>query len=175
VSGSNPTPSPEVAVAPRLLATFEDGLRIGTFDTAHRQAFKRLNLAWLTRYLEVEPLDERVLGDPESEILAGGGEILFAVLEDEIVGTVALKAEASGDFELTKMAVDDRYQGRGYGKRLLEAACALAQQRGAREVILYSHGALRAAVSMYVKYGFVELPLNDARYTRCDIKMRRTL
>ena len=28
---------------------------------------------------------------------------------------------------------------------------------------------------MYFKYGFKELPLNDARYSRCDIKMERIL
>jgi hypothetical protein len=28
---------------------------------------------------------------------------------------------------------------------------------------------------MYFKYGFTEAPLNDARYSRCDIKMERVL
>jgi ribosomal protein S18 acetylase RimI-like enzyme len=91
------------------------------------------------------------------------------------VGTVALKAEGHDAFELTKMAVDERHQGKGYGKRLLEAACSLARERGAKRVFLYSQRGLRAAVSMYFKYGFSETPLNDARYSRCDIKMERSL
>jgi hypothetical protein len=28
---------------------------------------------------------------------------------------------------------------------------------------------------MYAKYGFVEMPLTDKRYSRCDIKMERVL
>lgn len=161
--------------ASRLLRGFEDGLRIITFDAAHRDAFRRLNVAWLTKYFTVEPIDERVLGNPEAEILARGGEILFAQLGAEIVGTVALKMEAEGEFELTKMAVDEGHQGRGYGRRLLEAACELARKRGARRVILYSQRSLQPAVAMYFKHGFVELPLHDARYARCDIKMQRVL
>jgi ribosomal protein S18 acetylase RimI-like enzyme len=159
----------------RVLATFDDGLAVVTYDPAYRTEFKRLNVAWLTRYFRVEPIDERVLGDPEGEILSAGGEILFATLAGVVVGTVALKAEGDRSFELTKMAVDEPHQGVGYGKRLLEAACALAKARGAQQVILYSQRSLRAAVSMYSKYGFEEAPLTDARYSRCDIKMQRIL
>lgn len=167
---SDGTPRP-----PRTLRAFEDGLQIVTFDPAHRAEFKRLNVAWLERYFKVEPIDERVLGNPEAEILAPGGEILFAKIEDQVVGTVALKAEEAGGFELTKMAVDDLWKGKGYGKRLLDAACELAAQRGAKHVILYSQRSLQVAVNMYSKYGFVELPNIDARYARCDIKMERKL
>jgi GNAT superfamily N-acetyltransferase len=159
----------------RVVARFDDGLQIVTFDPAYRDDFRRLNVAWLTRYFRVEPIDERVLGFPEAEILESGGEILFAMLEGVVVGTVALKAEESGEFELTKMAVDEPMHGRGYGKRLLDAACTLARVRGARRVILYSQRALQPAVTMYFKYGFTELPLTDARYSRCDIKMERVL
>jgi GNAT superfamily N-acetyltransferase len=156
-----------------------DELRIVRFDPAYRDAFRRLNLAWLTRYLIIEPVDERVLADPEGEILAPGGEILFALLGGEVVGTVALKADSEGVFELAKMAVDERHQGRGYGVRLLEAACALARERGAQRVILYSRRVLATAVAMYGKYGFSEVPLTDScgtsPYGRCDIKMERRL
>ena len=165
----------QAAAPTRILDACDDGLVIATYDPAHRADFRRLNVAWLTRYFRVEPIDERVLGDPEGEILAPGGEVLFATLEGVVVGTVALKRDSDGAFELTKMAVDERYQGNGYGKRLLEAACALARERGARRVILYSQRSLRAAISMYFKYGFNETPLTDARYSRCDIKMERVL
>jgi ribosomal protein S18 acetylase RimI-like enzyme len=163
------------ATSARILAADDDGLVIATYGPEHRAEFRRLNVAWLTRYFRVEPIDERVLGDPEGEILAPGGEILFATLDGVVVGTVALKRESDDSFELTKMAVDERFQGRGYGKRLLEAACALARERGARRVILYSQRSLRAAVGMYFKYGFNETPVTDARYSRCDIKMERVL
>lgn len=163
------------AAQSRVLRAYDDGLRIITFDPRHREDFKRLNLAWLTRYFKVEPIDERVLGNPEAEILAGGGQILFAMLDEAVVGTVALKAESPEVFELTKMAVDESWQGRGFGKRLLQSACELARHLGAKRVVLYSQRGLQAAVTMYAKYGFIELPVTDQRYSRCDIKMHLPL
>lgn len=162
--------------APRVLRRFEDGMTITTFDPLHRTEFRRLNVAWLERYFKVEPLDERVLGDPESEVLAPGGEILFAMLAGEIVGTVGLKVEDEHSFELTKMAVDERCQGRGYGQRLLESALDLARERGMKRVILYTQTALKPAVALYRKNGFTASsePLCQ-RYARCDIKMERML
>lgn len=156
----------------RVLRRYDDGMAITTFDPAHREAFKELNIAWLERYFKVEPLDEQVLGNPEAEILEPGGEILFAVLDEQVVGTVGLKVEDEHTFELTKMAVDDRWQGRGYGQRLLESALELARSLGKRRVILYSQTALEPAISLYRKNGFVAStePLSR-RYARCDIKM----
>lgn len=116
-----------------------------------------------------------MLSEPREQILARGGEVLFGVYRGEVVGTVALKAETAGEFELTKMAVDERFQGRGFGRRLLETACGRAKQRGCTRVILYSQRSLATAIGMYRKYGFTELPLNDQRYARCDIKMERRL
>jgi GNAT superfamily N-acetyltransferase len=155
------------------LRSFDDGLEIIAFESRYRDEFKRLNVAWLQRYFRVEPIDEQVLGNPEREILAGGGAILFARMQDRIIGTVALKPEEGGAFELTKMAVDESCQGKGYGKRLLAVACDHASALGAPRVILYSQRTLKVAVAMYSKYGFVEMPLTDKRYARCDIKMER--
>jgi GNAT superfamily N-acetyltransferase/putative intracellular protease/amidase len=145
------------------------------FHPVHREHFSRLNLAWLERYFKVEPIDERVLGNPQGEILDRGGEILFARVGSSIVGTVALMREDDESFELSKMAVDEHWQGHGFGRILLESACRLAAERGARRVILYSHRSLEAAVGMYFKHGFVELPLEGSRYSRSNIKMVREL
>jgi ribosomal protein S18 acetylase RimI-like enzyme len=158
-----------------LLEEFDDGLRIVTFDRKFRQEFRRLNVAWLTRYFRVEPIDELVLGNPEAEILARGGEILFACLHTQVVGTVALKIEQPGIFEVTKMAVDEPYQRKGYGRRLLDAACRMAKRRGALQVLLYSQRSLLPAIRLYKSYGFSEIPLTEQRYSRCDIKMELPL
>lgn len=163
------------AFPPEVLRAYDDGLEIIAFASQYRDDFKRLNLAWLERYFRVEPIDEEVLSNPERTIVAGGGQILLARFAGRIVGTVALKPESDGGFELTKMAVDECWQGRGFGKRLLQVACERAKALGAPRVILYSQRSLTAAVTMYAKYGFTELPLIDARYSRCDIRMQRTL
>lgn len=160
---------------PRVLV-HRDGVGIITFAARYRSEFERLNVAWLEKYFTVEPIDRRVLGSPETEILAPGGEVLFLLLDERVVGTVALKVEDAHTFELTKMAVDEPYQGRGYGQLLLAAALDLARERGARRVILYSQRRLAAAISVYRKAGFVERSkCGPQRYARCDIEMEKDL
>jgi ribosomal protein S18 acetylase RimI-like enzyme len=158
-----------------IIRPYPDGLVIVTFDPSLRDEFKRLNVAWLERYFKVEPIDERVLSNPEQEILAPGGEILFAVLDGEVVGTVGLKAEAPDEFELTKMAVDERFQGRGYGQRLLETAVQLAARRGKHRVVLYTQKVLKPAITLYRKNGFTELTEFEKKYARCDTKMEKRI
>jgi ribosomal protein S18 acetylase RimI-like enzyme len=157
------------------LVTFDDGMRIITFDPAFRDAFRALNVAWLARYFTVEPIDEQILADPENEIIAGGGEVLFACLNQKVLGTVALKAEEPRAFEVTKMAVDESWHGRGFGRRLLSAAAQVARQRGAKKLILYSQRTLVPAIRLYRSFGFKEIALCDQRYARCDIKMELAL
>lgn len=170
----------ERAVAPirrsRTVRTYVDGLKVVTFDPAFRDEFKRLNIAWLERYFRVEPIDEVVLGDPENVILAPGGEILFALLDGQVVGTVGLKLEAPDRFELTKMAVDERWQGRGFGQYLLETALAVAREQGHERIVLYSQTELVPAIALYRKNGFIEVnePL-CGKYARCNIKMEKRL
>jgi GNAT superfamily N-acetyltransferase/putative intracellular protease/amidase len=149
----------------------DDSVEILPFHPLHRDHFRRLNLAWLERYFRVEPIDEHVLSHPEDELLTGGGAILFARIGSNIAGTVALKREDAASFELTKMAVAERWQGRGLGRMLLASACRLAAQRGAQRVILYSHTSLGAAIKLYREHGFSEQPLDSSRYLRSDIKM----
>lgn len=160
----------------RKLRVYPDGLTIISFDPSLRDEFRRLNVDWLERYFTVEPIDEVVLGDPETQILAGGGEILFALFEDEVVGTVALRSVDAGEFELTKMAVDPRWQSRGYGQSLLETALQVARDLGGRRVILYSQRSLKPAIALYYKNGFTDIasPL-CAKYARCDVQMERAL
>jgi GNAT superfamily N-acetyltransferase len=151
-------------------------LEIVRFDPAYREHFRWLNVAWIGRYFKVEPIDELVLGDPEGQILAKGGEILFAKLGTRVVGTVGLKREGVDTYELTKMAVDERWQARGYGQTLFEAALGLAREKGARRVVLYTQTALASAVTMYRKNGFTEVSGADlSRYSRCDLMMELVL
>jgi hypothetical protein len=53
----------------------------------------------------MEESDEKILNDPEKYILAKGGFIFMAELNDEIVGTCALLKIDDDTFELAKMAV----------------------------------------------------------------------
>jgi DNA-binding MarR family transcriptional regulator len=135
-------------------------VEIVDYTPRHREAFEKLNCEWLTRYFEVEPEDRRALTDPEGQILAEGGAVLFARLDGAIVGTIALINHGDGVFELAKMAVTESAQGRQAGKRLADAAIARARGAGARTVALRTDARLQAAVQLYRGLGF-ELTRDD--------------
>lgn len=137
--------------------------------------FEQFNKAWLTKYYTVEPLDEYVLTHPKEAILNDGGCILFARYNGKIIGTVALKNIGDGIMELTKMAVDESYQGLGAGKILCKGAIDKARLLKATKLILYSQRKLTSALNIYLKQGFKEIPLEDGKYVRADVKMELIL
>uniref|UniRef100_UPI0021481077 bifunctional helix-turn-helix transcriptional regulator/GNAT family N-acetyltransferase n=1 Tax=Tahibacter caeni TaxID=1453545 RepID=UPI0021481077 len=161
------------AIVARSAAGDSRRVRVVGFDPALRDHFYRLNADWLRRYFYLEEIDHRVLSDPEGELLAGGGEVLFALLGDEVVGTCALKVESPGVFELTKMAVEERHQGLGIGRRLLERAIEVFRERGGRTLFLESNARLKPALALYESLGFVHQPQlkPDSHYSRSDVYM----
>ncbi|MBP1767598.1 MAG: family N-acetyltransferase [Candidatus Aminicenantes bacterium] len=136
------------------------------FSPEHSEAFRKLNEEWLKSYFEVEEADRRVLLHPEKEILEPGGAVLFARLGGEIVGTAALLKLDKETYEIAKMAVTPKAQGRQVGRRLTEEAIATARRRGAKKVVLFTDDRLRAAASLYRKLGFEPAPSEATSSTR---------
>ena len=146
--------------------------RVVDWDERYGNAFGQLNRDWLDRYFRVEAVDEPVLDDPRRNVLAHGGVILYAVAGDEAIGTVALKCQGEGIFELTKMAVTEAYQGRGIGRELLRAAIDRFHEIGGRMLYLESNSRLGPALALYESAGFRhESPPEASDYARADVYM----
>jgi ribosomal protein S18 acetylase RimI-like enzyme len=150
-------------------------VRIVAYAPEHRAALRDLNLEWIAAFFEVEPEDRRVLDDPETHILSPGGAILMALDGDDPVGTGALIPAGPHEYELAKMAVTPRAQGRGVGRRLCAALIELARTRGAHRVELVSHRSLAPALALYRALGFREIPLGAVAYKRANIRMELPL
>jgi putative acetyltransferase len=147
-------------------------ITIHDWDPRWRGHFERLNLDWLERYFSVEDIDRRVLGDPETHILAPGGHVFFAACGDEVIGTGALLRESDGVYELSKMAVDPDWQGRGIGRRLVQAAIDRFQALEGRQLFLESSSKLGPALHLYEALGFQHRGLKpDSHYARSDVYM----
>lgn len=63
--------------------------RIVEFEDRHARGFRDVNLAWIEELFWVEEEDARQLDNPRG-IVDGGGEILVALVGEEVVGTCAL-------------------------------------------------------------------------------------
>lgn len=155
-----------------------DEIRIVDFAPRWRADFARLNLEWLQRWFVVEPVDHEVLHDPETHLLADGGRVLFALATDaagteRALGTVALRHEGGGVYELTKMAVAPEARGRGVGRRLMEASLEAFQAMDGRELFLESSSKLGPALRLYESVGFVHhpAPRPGSHYARADVYM----
>jgi putative acetyltransferase len=137
-----------------------------------RPQFERLNLDWLERYFSVEDIDRRVLGDPERYILAPGGHVFFAAEGERVIGTGALLREREGVYEVGKMAVDPAWQGRGIGRRILQAAIDRFVALNGTLLFLESNRRLAPALHLYEALGFRDRGLKpDSHYARSDIYM----
>ncbi|MFT5715101.1 MAG: ribosomal protein S18 acetylase RimI-like enzyme [Flavobacterium sp.] len=153
----------------------ENSVTIIPFSTDLTEHIKTLNVEWLKKYFKIEPKDERVLSNPQVEIVDKGGMIFYAKYNGEIVGTVSLIKMTDTVFELSKMAVTDSVQGLGIGKKLLQHCIEAAQEQGLDKIILYSNRRLKSAIYLYEKFGFKEVLLEDGVYERADIKMEKII
>lgn len=152
-----------------------EDIKILTYNLEFKKAFKDLNMEWLEKYFEPEPIDDEILSSPE-KIIEKGGEIFFAKLSNEIVGTCALIKLDNNTFELAKMAVTEKAQGKKIGKLLGMASIDYAKSKGFKEIILESNRKLLPAINLYKKLGFIEVPdYVSSKYSRSDIKMKLNL
>lgn len=150
-------------------------MQILPFHPRLAPAFAALNREWIERLFVLEPADLKVLLDPETAIIAPGGQIFFALDGDIPVGTVAAIAAAPRRFELAKMAVAPTHQGRGLGEQLGRAVIAWAQEQGAEAVFLLTNSRLSGAIRLYERLGFVHRPLpGHTEYSRADVYMELT-
>lgn len=155
----------------------DDGaVRIAPFDERWAGHFKRLNLHWLEEHFSVEPHDFELLDDPQQHYVAAGGEVFFALVGEQVAGTVALKPLGGGRWELAKLAVDPAFRGRGLGEALVRAVAAEARRRGGTVLWLETAKKLGPAIALYHKLGFVEVAAPEQpTYARTDYYMELPL
>lgn len=146
-------------------------IEIIAFDDALVESIKNLNYEWLEKYFHVEPGDIQSLSNPKKYIIDKGGYIYYAKLNDEIVGTASLLKKSESIYELGKMAITEKAQGKGIGTVLLEHCLKVAKIKGIQTLILYSNTKLASAIHLYRKYGFIETELEPGLYERANIKM----
>ena len=149
-----------------------DNLKIVPFNKDYKPAFEFLNRAWIEEYFVMEEEDLKTLQNPESYVIEKGGEVFFAILDGEVVGTAAMIQTDKGIYELAKMAVARQFQGLGIGKKLLKRCVDFSKEREATEIFLITNDSLKPALSLYLSFGFVLNDQNDDnRYERGNTKM----
>lgn len=148
-------------------------VRIVEYTSEYQQAFRDLNVEWISKYFKMEAADYQALDHPQSYILDQGGHILVALYQNEPVGVCALikKEHPVFDYELAKMAVSPKAQGKNIGFLLGQACLEKARSLGAKKVFLESNTLLKPAINLYYKLGFEKISGYPSPYERSNIQM----
>ena len=149
---------------------------VDVFKEEYKSDFETLNLQWIKKYFKVEEEDSKILKNPESYVIDGGGQIFFAVKDGKAIGTAAMVLTKERIFELSKMAVDSSYQGFGIGRMLINKCIQFAEKENALEIFLITNNRLLPALELYNSSGFeLDEDYDDNRYERGNTKMKLLL
>lgn len=148
-------------------------VKIVPYSAKYGEAFAALNKEWISTYFKMEDADNKALNNPKQYILAKGGCILVALYNDEPVGVCALIKMNDPDYnyELAKMAVSPKAQGKNIGWLLGHAIIEKAKKMKASTLYLESNTMLKPAINLYHKLGFQKISGRPTPYERCNIQM----
>lgn len=152
-------------------------VKIVPYKPIYADAFRKLNEEWITAYFKMEEADHKALDHPKEYILDKGGVILVALYDGEPVGVCALikMDDPHYDYELAKMAVSPKAQGKNIGWLLGKAIVEKAKSLRAKRLYLESNTILKPAINLYHKLGFEKIAGRSTPYERCNIQMELTL
>lgn len=106
---------------------------------------------------EPPPMNLLLLADPSIEFIkdyVNRGETYFAEINGEVVGVYILLATRPGTCEIINIAVSEKYQGEGIGRKLLEHAIELAFQGGYKTLEIGTGNSSIGQLAFYQKCGF---------------------
>lgn len=127
-------------------------------------------LAFLGEDLDPAGLDHDV-ADWQAEYDGAAGVMLVVVDPGgRVVGTAAVRRLAPGVIELKRMWLRPAHRGRGIAPRLMDRCLEEARVLGGGVLRLDSERRLEAAVRLYRRYGFAEIP-DYNRNPRADVWM----
>jgi GNAT superfamily N-acetyltransferase len=153
------------------------GYRIRRAAPADDPAVRRELAAYLDHIgatLDPDALDHDVARWTEEYDGAAGVLLLVEDPAGEVVGTAAVRALGPGLGELKRMWIRPGHQGRGLGRRLLQACLGEARGLGLRRLRLDTQRRMEAARALYAAHGFREIADYNGN-PRAEIWMEATL
>ncbi|MBN9283733.1 MULTISPECIES: helix-turn-helix domain-containing GNAT family N-acetyltransferase [unclassified Flavobacterium] len=152
-------------------------VQVVEYAPQYQSAFRALNEEWISSYFEMEEADYKALDNPEEYILNKGGKIVVALYDGEPLGVCALikMEDPDYDFEMAKMAVSPKAQGKNIGWLLGQAIIKEAEKLGASKIFLESNTILKPAINLYYKMGFQKISGRPTPYKRANIQMELLL
>lgn len=153
----------------------QNGLEIRLHKPEFGWVFKEVNIWWVERHFKPEAFDYEILDHPQEAVIDQGGQVFYLFANGKPVGAVALEKIGPNTGEMSKLGVLENEHGKGYGNKLCEALIDWATAAKMNKIVLYSSTKLQAALPLYRKLGFVEVPFCSEKYGRCDVQMEMAI
>jgi ribosomal protein S18 acetylase RimI-like enzyme len=115
------------------------------------------------------PWDLLLLADPSKENISryiDTGEIYVAKINYSIVGIMVLYPNSKNEIELKNVAVNQKYQGKGYGKQLILKAIEIAKIQNYKRVIVGTGNTSVNQQALYQKCGFSLFKIEKDYFTK---------
>ena len=152
-----------------------ESVEIVDYQPELRPYFYEITADWVLKYFGVlEDSELPILTDPKTHLIDKGGCVVFARDKHtgEVLGTCALKRHHDGVYEMIKMGVLPKAQGRQVGRQLAEAIIERARTMGLSQIMLTSNSKLTPALTLYRKLGFRAVPVDaQGALARVDVQM----
>ncbi|MEE6452516.1 helix-turn-helix domain-containing GNAT family N-acetyltransferase [Gottfriedia acidiceleris] len=138
----NQTPIPEISIR-----TFKPG-HVGYVAYIHGKIYSTtFQFGRVFEYYVMKGLSEFLLN-------SNGGELWVAEVNGEIVGSIAITKANESVAQLRWFVLDEKYQGLGIGKKLIETALNFCKKNQFQHVFLWTVSTLETARYLYKKYNF---------------------
>ena len=142
-----------------------DKIKLISSHEKYKKDFVELNLVWIKKSFKVKSQDLKMLNDVE-DFLAKGAAVYFAVEQEKAIATCMAVPRNEHVWEICKLATDEHYMGKGAGFAVLRACMDYAKEHGAKKLMIVSNTILSAAMHLYAKVGFKEVPCSYFQTTR---------
>lgn len=144
-------------------------MEIIEYDPKYKDKFIEFNKDWIIEYFGfVEQEDVETFNNIE-KYLTQGSMVYFAIEGGVLLSGCMAKKVKEGVFEICKLCSNKYAEHKGAGSAVFGACMDWAAKAGAEKIYIISNKKLNAALHIYKKFGFKEIPLNDSRYKRGDI------
>lgn len=149
-------------------------MEIVKYKPEYKNDFIRLSKNWITKYFALESDDFEVFENID-KLIKNGAMIYFAIENGVVYATCMAQPMTNNEWEMCKLAADERYEGHGAGSAVFKACMDYALENGANKLTILSNSILKPALHIYEKYGFYEIPVdNTHHYKRVDIQFEYT-
>ncbi|MBK0002431.1 GNAT family N-acetyltransferase [Erwinia sp. S38] len=140
-------------------------LRIEPYSAKHQAAVIDLILPIQTNEFSIPITAEQQpdLNDIENFYQQGHGQFWLALVDERVVGCIALKDIGNRQAALRKMFVAAEYRGKAYGTglALLNVLLAYGREQGLSDIFLGTTALFLAAHRFYEKNGFTEITVPE--------------